>query len=68
MKREWAGDVDLNDGQVATEYDIYVSLISRLKQLGVTPRRRTAMIKDDCNFISAKVKSYRERLQTSMHL
>ena len=30
MNHEWAGDVDLNDGQA--EYEVYVSLVSRLKQ------------------------------------
>ena len=30
MNHEWAGDVDLNDGQA--EYEVYVSLVLRLKQ------------------------------------
>lgn len=47
VKKEWSGDVDLNDGAVLTLHTQYMESLKFLGSVGIGPRRSHEILKSD---------------------
>ena len=47
MRREWSGDVDLNDGSLQEQYNAYIQRLDFIKNLGLGKRKSHSQLLQD---------------------
>lgn len=47
MRREWSGDVDLNDGSLQEQYNVYIQRLDFIKDLGLDGRKSHSQLLQD---------------------
>ena len=55
VKREWAGDVDTEDGRVQMQREEYLKAVDCIEKFGLSSRRTPTAIRDDATFLIKKL-------------